>query len=145
MHKRTRACQISKKTKQRVYERDKECCIFCGEPGLPEAHIVPRSHGGLGCEENIVTACRRCHDRLDNSTDRQQMIKAAADYLSSIYSGWNPSKYIYEKWLKDKGSEAVEREKDINCEDLKDINAKKPHKDKGEPPDGFWFIGGKDD
>ena len=66
-HKRTKACSISTKTKLIVYERDKGCCIFCGKIGLPEAHIIPRSHGGLGCEENIVTACRSCHDKLDNS------------------------------------------------------------------------------
>ena len=72
MHKRTRACAISKKTKQRVYERDMGVCIFCGVPGLPEAHVVSRSRGGLGCEENIVTVCRICHDKLDNSVERQQ-------------------------------------------------------------------------
>ena len=73
-HKRTKACEISKKTKLIVYERDGGCCIFCGKIGLPEAHVIPRSHGGLGCPENIITVCRSCHDKLDNSTERKKMI-----------------------------------------------------------------------
>ena len=85
MHKRTKACAISKKTKIRVYERDKGRCIFCGAPGLPEAHYIARSQGGLGIEQNIVTVCRPCHDRMDNSTDRQQMLQVAAGHLKSFY------------------------------------------------------------
>lgn len=145
MHKRTKACQISKKTKEIVHERDGGCCIFCGAPGLPEAHVVPRSHGGLGCEENIVTACRICHDRLDNSTHRQQMLQQAADYLKSIYAGWNPSDYVFDKWQKDKGSELINVEKVRNFGVSEDKKEKKVQKDKGKPPDGFWFIGGDDD
>ena len=51
MHKRTKACAISKKTKERVFERDMGACIFCGAPGLPEAHVIPRSHGGKEGED----------------------------------------------------------------------------------------------
>ena len=141
MHKRTRACAIIKKTKLRVYERDKRRCIFCGAPGLPEAHVVPRSHGGLGIPENIVTACRPCHDKMDNSTDRQQMLQVAADYLKRLYPDWNEQSLVYDKWHKDKAQEQIKEQKFSNNQDLNGKIAEKPQKDKAdEPPDGFYFI-----
>lgn len=145
MHKRTKACEISKKTKQRVYERDMGACIFCGAPGLPEAHVVPRSHGGLGVEQNIVTVCRTCHDKLDNSVHRQQMLGEAAEHLERFYPGWNPKDYIFDKWHKDKAQSNFR-----DLENSKQGNSKasieeKQQKDKGEPPEGFYFLGGDDD
>lgn len=141
MHKRTKACAISKKTKLRVYARDQGCCIFCGRPGLPEAHIVPRSHGGLGCEENIITACRDCHDKLDNTTSRKEMIKTAATYLRRFYPYWNENDYIFEKWHKDKAKEHIKAQKDSIYEVSDGLKKEKPQKDKGEPPEGFYFLG----
>lgn len=141
MHKRTRACAISKKTKLRVLERDKGRCIFCGAPGLPEAHVVPRSHGGLGIPENIVTACRPCHDKMDNSTDRQQMLQVAADYLKRLYPDWNEQSLVYDKWHKDKAQEQIKEQKFSNNQGLNGKISEQPQKDKAdEPPDGFYFI-----
>ena len=146
MHKRTRACAISKRTKQRVYERDMGACIFCGAPGLPEAHVVPRSHGGLGCEENIVTVCRTCHDKLDNSVERQQMLQEAAEHLKRFYPDWDAKKFVYDKWGKDKGSKPVKEEKVSNDAHIKSKFAEFPQKDKEkEPPEGFYFLGGDDE
>ena len=65
MNERTKACAISKATKDAVYKRDRGQCVLCGKPGLPEAHYIPRSKGGLGIEQNIVTLCRPCHDLMD--------------------------------------------------------------------------------
>ena len=118
MHRRTKACAISKKTKEIVYKRDGGCCIFCRHPGLPEAHYVPRSHGGLGIPENIVTACRPCHDRMDNSTDRQQMLQVAADHLRQFYEDWNEDSLVYDKWLKDKAQEHINEQKISNNQRL---------------------------
>lgn len=141
MHKRTRACAISQKTKLRVYERDKGRCIFCGAPGLPEAHYIPRSHGGLGIEQNIVTACRPCHDKMDNSTARQQMLQVAADHLKRFYPDWNEQSLVYDKWHKDKAQEQIKEQKFSNNQDLNGKIAEKPQKDKGkEPPEGFNFL-----
>ena len=139
--KRTKACEISKKTKMRVYERDGGLCIFCHCGGLPEAHIVPRSHGGLGIEQNIVTVCRPCHDKLDNSTQRKEMLKEAAAYLKRIYEGWNEKDLVYDKWQKDRVSKATDNQKPSKNANINGIFAKKPQKDKvKEPPDGFYFL-----
>lgn len=144
MHRRTRACAISKKTKEIVYKRDEESCIFCGAPGLPEAHVVPRSHGGLGIPENIVTVCRKCHDKLDNSTDRQKMLQQAAEHLERFYPSWDKESLIYDKWQKAQKDKAKEQIKTSKArENLKIIKnfAENPQKDKAkEPPEGFYFL-----
>lgn len=100
--KRARATAIPPEVKERVYERDLGRCIFCGAPGLPEAHVISKAHGGLGVEENIVTACRRCHERLDNSTDRKRYIEAADAYLARVYAGRrDASELTYKKGVKE--------------------------------------------
>lgn len=99
-HKRTRALEISKVVKDRVYERDGRRCIYCGSlSGLPEAHYIPRSLSGLGIEENVLTLCRRCHDVFDNGTapQRQEMRDFFAWYLKGKYLDWNEADLVYRK------------------------------------------------
>ena len=88
---------ISKVVKAKVFQRDNGRCIICGKPAAPEAHVVPRSQGGLGVEENIVTLCRDCHRRYDQSAEREAFGKAIREYLVSIYPGWNEENLIYRK------------------------------------------------
>lgn len=139
-HKRTKACEISKKTKLIVYERDGGCCIFCGKIGLPEAHVIPRSHGGLGCPENIITVCRSCHDKLDNSTERKKMIFYAIKYLKVFYPDWKKENFIFDKYRKDKAKKHLETGKTASHIIIDEVAFEKTLKDKGEPPDGFRFI-----
>lgn len=60
MHRQTRATSIPVKVKAAVAERDctngPATCILCGAPGGPHCHVVRRSQGGMGVEENIVTS-----------------------------------------------------------------------------------------
>lgn len=140
MHKRTRACAIPKKVKMIVYERDHERCIFCGAPGLPEAHVIPRSHGGLGVPQNIITVCRKCHDKLDNSTQRQRMLPEAVAYLKSFYPDWKKEDYVFDKHDKDKAKRAIKWIKDSKNDALRESDPKKADKDKGKPPQGFEYL-----
>lgn len=98
MHRRTKACAIPKDVKQRVYERDKGRCIFCGAPGLSEAHVISRAHGGMGIEQNIVTVCRNCHERMDNGIMRSAYQRAAVEYLQNIYPEWRKEDVIFDKY-----------------------------------------------
>lgn len=139
-HKRTKACEISKKTKLIVYERDGGGCIFCGKIGLPEAHVIPRSHGGLGCPENIITVCRSCHDKLDNSTERKKMIFYAIQYLKVFYPDWKKEIFIFDKYRKDKAKKHLETGKTASLIIIDELAFEKTLKDKGEPPDGFRFL-----
>ena len=140
MHTRTRACAIPKEVKLIVYERDHERCIFCGAPGLPEAHVIPRSHGGLGVPQNIITVCRSCHDKLDNSTDRQQMLDVAVGYLKRYYPDISQTDVIYQKWEKDKVKRLIKEAKDRKADALMDLEAQKADKDRGKLPQGFEYL-----
>ena len=97
MSKWVQATSISRRCKETVYERDGGQCIFCGRPGLPEAHVVPRSRGGKGIPENIVTVCRQCHREMDGC-HRAKKLEIAKDYLRTLYPGWDEKKLEYTKW-----------------------------------------------
>lgn len=97
--KRARACALPQRVKREVWERDGGACVWCGLPGNPEAHFIPRSKGGLGIPENVLTLCRECHDQFDNgmSWKRARMRLFFEDYLKSKYPDWNELKLIYHK------------------------------------------------
>lgn len=97
--KRSKACDIPKKVKQAVWERDDHCCIICGSPyAMPNAHYISRAHGGLGVEENIVTLCQNCHFAYDNSAQRQYLKKCIRQYLIKIYGeDWKEENLVYKK------------------------------------------------
>ena len=98
MHKRTRALAISPQVKRVVAERDEECCVVCGRwGGYPNAHYIPRSQGGLGIEENIVTLCPECHQAYDNSPMRRIIGQQIREYLQSKYPEWDESELYYTK------------------------------------------------
>ena len=97
--RRTKACAITKKVKIKVWERDDYKCIFCKTTySFPEAHVIPRSSGGLGVEENIVTVCRECHNKMDQTTARKEMLEFAKAYLKDHYDDWNEERLVYKKW-----------------------------------------------
>ena len=96
--KRAKACDITKKVKDLVWERDGHKCIICGSPyAMPNSHYIRRSQNGLGIEENIVTMCQRCHYMYDQGGDRQAIATYTERYLRSKYPDWNPEKLIYRK------------------------------------------------
>lgn len=101
MHRMTKACKITEVVREIVYERDNERCIICGSnKGLPNAHFIPRSHGGLGVEENIVTLCPTCHYEYDNGNYRKEYRILIRNYLKTKYPDWDEQKLYYSKWRK---------------------------------------------
>ena len=83
---------INKKVRDRVYERDSwdgaPCCVICGR-AFPEVHhIVERSRGGQGVEENLVCLCYRCHRILHDTEDRS-MKETIAEYMRKYYPNWD--------------------------------------------------------
>ena len=100
--KRAKATDISYKTKQKVWERDNQCCIYCGKSGygvMPNAHFISRKNGGLGIEQNIVTLCFDCHYKYDfgGKEISSSYRKYIRNYLSEKYENWREEDLIYEK------------------------------------------------
>jgi len=57
--------------RERVYERDEHRCQHCGRHSRPRGsaelrirHVVPRPRGGSDHPRNLLTLCRKCHDRI---------------------------------------------------------------------------------
>ena len=107
MNARTQALQFDQETRRKIIERD-EWCIFCqigyrmpDEPqrAMDIMHIVPRSQGGLGIEENGVVGCRWHHMMLDNGNkgERPAMMAYIENYMKRHYPDWDREKLIYKK------------------------------------------------
>ena len=98
MLKRTKALDIPKRVKDRVWERDGGRCILCGKTAsMPNSNYIPRSQGGLGIEENVVTHCIQCHNLFDNSQHRPYLKLEIEEYLKSKYPNWEKEKLYYQK------------------------------------------------
>lgn len=97
--KRSKACDITKKVKDIVWDRDGGRCIICGNhQAMPNSHFIRRSQGGLGIEENIVTMCHLCHSMYDQGSDRRAIETYTENYLKSHYPDWDRAKLVYKKW-----------------------------------------------
>lgn len=95
--RRSKACDIDKSTRITVTLRDNGRCILCHSPnGKPNAHYIPRSAGGLGIEQNIVTLCPDCHFNLDQTEKRSELLPIVKRYLDRHYPDFQ-EKYRYYK------------------------------------------------
>ena len=98
MHKMTKATQIPASVKTVVWARDYHQCVLCGSiNGRPNAHVVRRSQGGRGIEQNIVTLCPTCHRAFDEGPQKEQINVRLVSYLMGIYPNWNREDMIYKK------------------------------------------------
>ena len=100
MHARTKATNIPRSVKEKVYERDEGKCLICGRVVYVDnacCHYISRARLGLGIEENILTLCNDCHRDFDGA-GRKKYEPYIRSYLKSKYPGWNEMKLIYSKW-----------------------------------------------
>ena len=112
--KRAKAVQISRETAEKVAERDGYSCLFCkmgyhiAGQNLSDlafctydmAHFIPRAHGGLGVEENIVMLCRYHHHELDHGKNglKEEMLGIMEEYLKGKYPDWDKERLVYRKY-----------------------------------------------
>lgn len=97
---RTSKTAILPEVKKKVHERDNGCCVMCGIPlpvGMSCAHIIPRSRGGLGIEQNIVTLCQEHHFAYDFGNDRKMLYDFFVEYLKQFYPEWEKDNMIFKK------------------------------------------------
>ena len=98
MRNETKKTQISASVKEEVFKRDMGRCVYCGSSqAVPVAHYIPRSHGGLGIEENILTLCSRCHFKYDHTDNHTMMKEYFRRYLQEQYRDWSEDNLIYRK------------------------------------------------
>lgn len=99
--KKTAATEISFDVKMKVIQRDKGRCVYCGSMYHVEAnaHFIPRSEGGMGIEENVVTLCNnqsqnKCHHKFDFGSDeeRQAIGNKIKEHLLKHYPNWSEDK-----------------------------------------------------
>lgn len=102
---RAKALEIPQSVKFAVAQRDSfdghPCCLLCGKPA-PGAqwsccHVIPRSQGGLGIEQNIVTLCPDCHSKLDQSPERRELLIELKNYLKHKYPKWSERLCTYDR------------------------------------------------
>lgn len=114
MPKYTKYLQFDNATIKAIQERDNYTCLFCklnysavsdfnneiSDNVYDIMHYIPKSHLGLGIEQNGVYGCRRHHHLLDNGNKglRDEMLDIMEDYLKSCYDDWEKSKLVYKKY-----------------------------------------------
>lgn len=113
MHKITKATAIPAKVKAAVAARDcingPATCILCGAPGMPCCHIVRRSQGGMGIEQNIVSLCSPCHYAFDEGMGMKRLASLGfhaqkdirdyiVEYIKGFYPDWTEETVKYRKW-----------------------------------------------
>lgn len=102
MSKRSKACDISQKVKEIVWNRDEHKCISCGRyvpKTCANAHFIKRSQGGLGIPENVVTLCPQCHYEEDFGKDSKVYEYSIENYLRNYYgTSWNKENLYYNKY-----------------------------------------------
>lgn len=95
--KRSRACDISKKVRYIVVERDRGRCIWCGKPYAQICHYISRGSNGLGIHENLVCGCYECHREADQGTRSEELKQKMKSYLRRQYPNWNEAELRYKK------------------------------------------------
>lgn len=86
MNNRTKAVDVSQAVRKQVLQRDAYRCIFCRKSdALTMAHVIPRSQGGLGIAENLVTACSKCHWKMDRTHYREYYLEYAQKHLDKFH------------------------------------------------------------
>jgi 5-methylcytosine-specific restriction endonuclease McrA len=76
-----------------VYARDKFMCQYCGIRFMSEDltfdHVLPQSHGGKTCWENIVACCgvrgNNCNARKSNRTPEQAGMRLLSKPKKPLY------------------------------------------------------------
>lgn len=100
MRKQTIFTNITPTVYRHVLSRDNGSCVLCGRSYMLQcAHYIPRSHGGLGREKNLVMLCADCHRRYDQSAERKAIRAELREYLQGLYSDWDEWELVYRKGM----------------------------------------------
>lgn len=90
-----------------IYARDEDTCQYCGKKRkraeLNLDHVIPRSHGGRTCWENIVCSCIECNLQKGGRTPAQAGLKLLREPVrpkwTPLLRGGAPMKGAHRAWL----------------------------------------------
>jgi 5-methylcytosine-specific restriction endonuclease McrA len=69
-----------------VFRRDNDTCLYCGKHANTIDHVLPRSQGGKSTWENSVAACRKCNEKKANRTPKEAGMRLAyAPYAPTFF------------------------------------------------------------
>lgn len=106
MRSRTKALQISRDTKEKVWNRQQGKSIYSNKPISIEeccCHYVSRARSGLGIEENVIGLTWDEHPIFDlnevgdHKEEHDEMRRLAKKHLKECYPYWNESILVYKK------------------------------------------------
>lgn len=74
--------------RRNILRRDQYCCQYCGKRGgeLTIDHVMPKSRGGKGVWDNLVTACRTCNLKKKNRTPDEAGMHLASRPIAPRHS-----------------------------------------------------------
>ena len=121
-----------KKFREKVLMRDSYKCHKCKEEfptdELDVHHIVPKSHGGPSSSDNIQTLCKK-HHRLAhkelNTLDEYAFEFKHYNNVEKMVDTYFEEMEEAEDYSKAPESEAEEETKDIDIEELEDVDKQK--------------------
>lgn len=100
MRRQTKYTSITPTVYKHVYDRDNGACVLCGRSDMLQcADYIPRSHGGLGREKNLVMLCEYHHRQYDQSEHRKGIRAELREYLQSMYQDWDETELVYRKGM----------------------------------------------
>lgn len=106
MQRRTRLLQISRETKEKVWNRQHGRSIYSNKPITVDeccCHYISKARSGLGIEENIVGLTWDEHPIFDLNTvgdhkkEHDKMRRLAKKHLTDCYPYWNEEILVYKK------------------------------------------------
>jgi 5-methylcytosine-specific restriction endonuclease McrA len=62
-------------SKNKLFQRDKHSCAYCGQHATTVDHVIPRSRGGTTVWTNVVAACIKCNRKKASSTPEEANMK----------------------------------------------------------------------
>jgi len=66
-------------TREKVLQRDRYTCAYCGSRADTVDHVLPRSRGGGDTWFNLVAACQPCNGRKDDRTPQEARMTLIRD------------------------------------------------------------------
>jgi hypothetical protein len=90
--------------REKVFARDKNKCVFCGEPAADAHHILDRKLFGAPCEENGyflnngASVCNTCHLLCEDCTYTVEQVRTKCGIIEPVLpQGFSPA-CTYNKW-----------------------------------------------